>query len=113
MTRHGSRREDRGKRKSLLWVAMLALVLLTSLLTACASQAQVDQAHANKAKLDQELTHARNDLGLPERLLTPVTSQEKKVANGDGGLTYDYDSAAKSYTSLYNQLLAIEQSAPQ
>ena len=49
---------------------MLALVLLTSLLTACSSQAQIDQAHANKAKLDQELTHARNDLGLPERLLT-------------------------------------------
>ena len=92
---------------------MLALVLLTSLLTACASQAQIDQAHANKAKLDQELTHARNDLGLPERLLTPVTSQEKKVANGDGGLTYDYDNAAKTYTSLYNQLIAIEQSAPQ
>jgi hypothetical protein len=92
---------------------MLALVLLTSLLTACASQAQIDQAHTNKAKLDQELTHARNDLGLPERLLTPVTSQEKKVANGDGGLTYDYDNAAKTYTALYNQLIAIEQSAPQ
>jgi hypothetical protein len=92
---------------------MLALLLLTSLLTACASQAQIDQAHTNKAKLDQELTRARNDLGLPERLLTPITSQEKTVANGDGGLTYDYDNAAKTYTALYNQLLAVEQSAPQ
>jgi hypothetical protein len=92
---------------------MLALLLLTSLLTACASQAQIDQAHTNRAKLDQELTHARNDLGIPERLLTPVTTQEKKVADGDGGLTYDYDNAAKTYATLYTQLTAIEQSAPQ
>jgi hypothetical protein len=92
---------------------MLALVLLSSLLSACASQAQIDQAHANKAKLDQELTHARNDLGLPERLLTSITSQEKKIADGDGGLTYDYENAAKSYAALHHQLLTIEQNAPQ
>jgi L,D-transpeptidase catalytic domain len=100
-------------RSPTLWVAMLALLLLSTLLSACASQTQISQAHANKTKLDQELNHARTDLGIPDRLLAPVTGQEKKVADGDGGLTYDYDNAAKTYTALYNQLLAIEQSAPQ
>jgi len=92
---------------------MLALLLASALLTACASQAQVTQAHANKAKLDQELTHARTDLGIPDRLLAPITTQEKKAAKDDGGLTYDFDNAAKTYAALYTQLIAIEQSAPQ
>jgi hypothetical protein len=94
-------------------MAMLALLLLTTLLTACASQAQVDKAHANKTKLDQELTHARTGLGIPDRLLTNIVTQEKKTASGDGGLTYNYDDAANAYVTLYNQLIAIEQSAPE
>jgi len=93
-------------------VTLVTLLLVSALLSACAPQAQIDQAHTSKAKLDQELTHARNDLGIPDRLLAPITSQEKKVADGDGGLTYDYDKAAQTYAALYNQLLAIEQSAP-
>lgn len=92
---------------------MLALLVLTTLLSACASETQVNQAHANKTKLDQELTHARTDIGIPDRLLTSIVTQEKKTANGDGGLTYNYGDAASAYATLYSQVIAIEQSAPQ
>jgi hypothetical protein len=91
---------------------MLAILLATTLLTACGS-GNAEQAHAAKAKLDQELTHARTDLGIPDRLLGPVTSQEQKVASGEGGVFYNYDDAAKNYNLLYTQLTGIEQTAKQ
>jgi hypothetical protein len=96
-----------------LWVALLIMLLASMLLTACASDAQVAQAHSNKAKLDQELTHARTELAIPDRLLTPITTQEQKVTSGDGGLFYNYDDAAKNYNLLYNQLIGVEQTALQ
>jgi hypothetical protein len=89
------------------------LLLVSALLSACASGAQVAQAHANKTKLDQELTHARTDLAIPDRLLTPITTQEKQVADGDGGIFYNYDDASQKYTQLYTQLIGIEQTALQ
>jgi len=100
-------------------VPLLVLLLLGSeLLTALVPTAQVAQALANKAKLDQELTHARTDLAIPDRLLTPISSQEQKVAGGDGGdggrvpsYASNYAAAAKQYELLYTQLLAVEKTA--
>jgi hypothetical protein len=87
-------------------------VVLGSLLLSACGSGNADAAHAARAKLDAELVHARIDLALPERVLTPIVSQEWKVASGDGGILYNYDDAARTYTLLYTHLQAIEQSAP-
>lgn len=89
-----------------------ALLLLCLVLSACGPGDGAAQAHANKATLDKELTHARSDLGIPERMLGDIPAQERKVATGDGGLFYNYGDAATRYHQLYTQLVAIENSAP-
>lgn len=89
----------------------LLLILLGSLLLAACGSGNAEQAHATKAKLDQELTHARADLAIPDRLLAPISAQEKKVANGDGGFSYNYDDAARQYTTLFTQLTDLEKTA--
>lgn len=105
-----------GRRRALrspaLRVGLLVVVLGSLLLSACGS-GDADAAHVAKAKLDRELAHARADLALPDRVLSPITGQEREVAAGDGRLFYNYAAAAKTYASLYTQLQAIEQSAPQ
>jgi hypothetical protein len=99
-------------RLPVLAAPLLVLVLLGSeLLTAFVPGAQVAQAHANKAKLDQELTHARTALAIPDRLLTPIASQEQQVANGDDGARFDSSAAATQYDLLYTQLLGVEKTA--
>lgn len=108
-----SRTPGRAGRSPLLWLAMLMVLLASMLLTACGSDATQVQAQANKAKLDQELTHARTDLGLPDRLLQPIEAQEHKVASGEGGLFYNYSDAASNFNLLYTQLLGVEQTAKQ
>lgn len=101
---------QRGRRHlPALWLGMAALVLLGMLLSGCGPDANTAQAHANKAKLDHELAHARNDLGIPSAMLAPVTTQEQHIAAGDGGWGYNYQSAAQRYAALYTQLAAIEQ----
>src|SRR5260221_11851714 len=96
-----------------LGLAATTLLLLSMLLTACASDAQQTAARQNKSKLDTELHHARTDLGLPDSLLQPITSQENKIASGEGGWSYNYTDAARNYTLLYNQLVGIQQTAGQ
>ncbi|HEX9067371.1 MAG TPA: L,D-transpeptidase [Ktedonobacterales bacterium] len=91
----------------------LALLLASVLLTACGGGADQDAAKRNKANLDAELTHARSDLGLPDSMLTSVTSQESKIATGEGGLLYSYGDAASNYAVLLNQLKGIEATAAQ
>jgi hypothetical protein len=101
---------DRRRRNlPVLWLGMLGIVLLGLVLTACGPDAAAMQAHANKAKLDHELAHARKDLGFPDAMLAPVTTQERQVAAGDGGWGYGYQQAAQRYSALYTQLTAIEQ----
>jgi hypothetical protein len=95
-----------------VWLVMLLVMLAGLTLAACGPDAAQAQAHQNKAKLDQELSHARKDLGLPDSLLQPVVTKEQQVASGDGGLFYNYSDAATEYSQLYTQLLSIEQSAP-
>ena len=104
-------RSRTGGRRPWLWTLLLAMLLLSMVLSACGADASQQQAQQNKAKLDQELTHARNDLGIPDSLLQPVVTQEQKVSSGEGGLFYNYSDAAANYTLLYNQLIGIEQSS--
>jgi hypothetical protein len=91
---------------------MLLVILVGVALTACGPDAAQAQAHQEKARLDQELTHARKDLGLPESLLQPIETKEQQVASGDGGFFYNYSDATTEYSQLYTQLLSVEQSAP-
>jgi hypothetical protein len=87
---------------------MTGIVLAATLLGACGSETGAAQAYASKQKLDQELAHARNDLGISATALDPVTSAEQKVAAGDGGWGYNYQNAAQRYDALYTQLTGIE-----
>ena len=110
----GMRGEAKGQtsgRRRWLWTSLLALLLLSTVLSACGADASQQQAQQNKAKLDQELVHARKDLGIPDSLLQPVVTQEQKVSSGEGGLFYNYSDAAANYALLYNQLIGIEQSS--
>jgi hypothetical protein len=94
---------------------VISVVLCCAVLAAVAMDAFVSngtaQAHAARAKLDQELSRAQS-LGIPDAMLAPVTTQERHVASGEGGLFYDYGGAATHYQQLYTQLTGIEQGAP-
>jgi L,D-transpeptidase catalytic domain len=92
---------------------MLVLLLAAIVLAIGALGPAALQAHANRAQLDHELTHARIALGIPDRLLTPITSQEQRVTGGAGGLFSNYQEAATTYRLLYTHLLSIEQTAQQ
>jgi hypothetical protein len=94
-------------------VALLVLLLAAIALASAALGPAALQAHANRAQLDHELTHARRDLGIPHRLLTPIIAQEQRVTGGAGGLFSNYPEAATTYHLLYLQLLSIEQTAQQ
>jgi hypothetical protein len=90
-----------------------ALLALSMILGACTQDPQQGVAEQNKARLDRELQHARVDLGIPNSLLSPITSQEQAIAAGAGGRQYSYQDAASNYTLLYIQLQGIEQTAVQ
>lgn len=93
--------------------ALLGATLVVMLLSGCASSASQTHATATKSTLDHELAHARNDLGLPDAMLAPIETQERTIASGAGGWTYNYDQAAANYTLLYTQLVGLEQTASQ
>jgi hypothetical protein len=101
------------RRLPAFFVLATGLVLLSMLLASCASSGDQAAAQQSKSKLDHELTHAHNDLGIPNSLLQPIESQEQKIASGAGGFNYNYQDAATNYNLLYNQLIGIEQTAPQ
>jgi hypothetical protein len=93
--------------------AVMGMSVLALLLTACGpSQAQT-LASQNKSQLDHELTHARNDLGLPDSMLQPIEAQEARIAAGEGGWNYNYQDAAANYALLTTQLVGVEQTAGQ
>ncbi|MBF6589807.1 MAG: L,D-transpeptidase [Ktedonobacterales bacterium] len=99
------------QRRSALSLVGLFMVVAAMLLSACGSDANQALAQQNKAKLDQELGHARSGLGVPNSMLQPIEKQEAKIANGEGGWTYNYQDAASNYSLLYTQLLGVEQTA--
>lgn len=90
------------------WPAVSVLIALTIVLSSCGSTADQARATANKAQLDHELQRAR-DLGIPNSMLSPIVTQEDKVAAGAGGWGYSYSNAASNYALLYSQLLGVEQ----
>lgn len=98
---------------SLLMLVATAALALTTVLSACAPDANQMAAQQNKAKLDHELQHARHDLGLPDSMLMPIEKQEQSIASGEGGWGFNYQNAASNYTLLYTQLTGIEQTASQ
>lgn len=94
-----------------LLTALLGASLITMLLSGCGSSASQTLAEQNKSKLDRELTHARNDLALPDSMLRPIETQEQTIASGAGGWSYNYQDAASNYSLLYTQLVGVEQTA--
>jgi L,D-transpeptidase catalytic domain len=100
-------------RRSARWsvLTLMLFVALTALLSACGAVGNEALAQQNEAKLNQELQHARKDLGIPDSMLQPITSQEQKIADGEGGFNYNYDDAASNYQLLYTQLTSLEQTA--
>ena len=109
-----SRKEKReGRGISLLLLVATVALALTTVLSACAPDANQMAAQQNKAKLDHELQHARHDLGLPDSMLKPIETQEQTIASGESGWGYNYQNAASNYTLLYTQLTGIEQTASQ
>jgi hypothetical protein len=105
---------ERGRRgfSLLMLVATMALTL-TTVLSACAPDANHMAAQQNKAKLDHELQHVRQDLGIPDSMLAPIEKQEQSIASGESGWGYNYQNAASNYTLLYTQLIGTEQTASQ
>lgn len=90
----------------------LGALLLSIVLSACAPSPS-DVAQQNKARLDQELHNASTNMSVPDLLLQPIERQEQTVAAGTKkGSDASYQSAAASYTQLYNQVVAIEKWTP-
>lgn len=81
------------------------------LLSGCGSSASQALATQNKSRLDHELSHAKQDLGVPDALVAPIEKQESKVASGSSSWTYNYQDAASNYSLLYTQLVGVEQTA--
>ena len=101
------------RRLPIFFLLATGLVLLSMMLAACGSSSDQTAAQQSKARLDHELVHAHNDLGIPESLLRPIENQENKVSAGAGGFNYNYQDATSNYNLLYTQLIGIEQTAPQ
>lgn len=101
------------KRRKFWALVVIGVALVSMVLSACGSDPSQGVAQQNKAKLDQELTHANKDLGIPSSMLQPIESQEKSVASGAGGWGYSYKDAAYHYQVLDTQLLGLEQTAAQ
>lgn len=93
--------------------ALVTLVILSAALAGCGMDANQDVARQNKARLETELSRAQNDLGIPASMLQPITTQQRKITDGEGGFGYNYADAAKNYQLLYTQLVSLEQTAAQ
>ena len=90
---------------------LLGLSLLVPLLSACAPDA-ASAASANKAKLDTEVS-AATKAGVPARRLDQIVAQEDSLAaSATSGSNSAYQAAATGYTTLYNQVVSLEQSTP-
>jgi hypothetical protein len=91
--------------RSAFYAALLLLALAAS---ACGADPSQIQAQRNRTQLEGELRHAQQ-MGIPQSMLRPVMTAERKTAAGAGGWGYSYQHAATSYSRLYTQLLQIEQ----
>ena len=91
--------------------ALLAAVLVGSLLTGFYTDAASAAALRDKAKLDQTLADARTNMSVPASLLAPIVQSEQRVAASDGTIG-SYQAASASYVKLTQQTLAIEHMSP-
>ncbi len=90
----------------------LLLCIAATLLASCGPDAK-GAADANKAKLDTELHTASVTKGVPARRLAPILAQENALnANTSSGSNAAYQAAADGYTTLYNQVVALEKLTP-
>ena len=100
-----------GSRQRLIGTLFLLLAMVAPLLAACAPDAQ-SAASANKAKLDAEL-HTASAAGVPTQRLALIAEQESALAaSTSGGSNSAYQAAANGYTTLYNQVVALEKLTP-
>lgn len=100
------------------WLRLWVLVgLAVAVPSAAMGAAQlVREPHAAVARqqqrqLDQELLHARRDLGIPDAMLRPIEQRERQTAAGAGWWFYNYQAASATYTSLFAQVQAVEGNA--
>jgi len=108
------RRAPRGRRArwAAAYGAMLAMLLVATILSAVNADASRAQASEGRARLDRELARARGELGIPDALLAPVVAREARLAPGRGALFYNYAAAAAGYDRLARELRRIERDAP-
>jgi hypothetical protein len=97
-----------GSRVRLAGALVLLLCIAALLLASCTPDAQA-AASSNKVKLDAELQSASAKAGVPARRLAPIIAQESALeANASGGSNAAYQAAADGYTTLYTQVVALE-----
>jgi hypothetical protein len=93
-------------------VLVLCLVAPLLSLASCGPDAQA-AARTNKTKLDGELHTASTQTGVPARRLAPIMAQEQTLAaRAASGSNAAYQAAADGYTTLYNQVVALEHLTP-
>ncbi len=110
-SRHARRSLGADSRQRLVGTLLLLLALVAPLLAACAPDAQ-SAASANKAKLDTELRTA-TAAGVPPQRLALIAQQESALAaRTAGGSSSAYQAAADGYTTLYDQVVALEKLTP-
>ncbi len=91
---------------------MLLLGVVVPLLNGCGPDAK-SAAAKNKAKLDTALHAASGTAGVPARRLAPIIAQENSLnAATASGSNSVYQAAANGYTTLYNQVVALEKLTP-
>ncbi|MGH2486907.1 MAG: hypothetical protein ACRDHE_12930, partial [Ktedonobacterales bacterium] len=91
---------------------MLLLGVVVPLLNGCGPDAK-SAATKNKAKLDTALHAASTGVGVPARRLAPIIARENALDAGTAsGANSAYTAAANGYTSLYNQVVALEKMTP-
>src|SRR5438874_12758894 len=99
------------RRVSTGMLALILLMLISFLLSACNGDPQIQQkASQNKANLDHLLTHAQS-ISVPYDLLTPIMIQEQQLSSNNAPLTIFSDQPATNYyTNLAQryQTLAVQ-----
>ncbi|HKV82953.1 MAG TPA: L,D-transpeptidase [Ktedonobacterales bacterium] len=91
---------------------MLLLGVVVPLLNGCRPDAK-SAAAKNKAKLDTALHAASTSSGVPARRLAPIIARENTLdAATASGANSAYTAAANGYTTLYNQVVALEKMTP-
>lgn len=109
---HAPRPAYAGSRKRLVGSLFVLLSVVAALLSACAPDAKT-AASQNKTKLDTELHAATTGAGVPARRLAPIIARENALAaSTSSGSSSAYQAAADGYSTLYDQVVALEKSTP-